>query len=57
MEQDDYEAMREKLENFITERITEGLNKLDVGSIIAEEGAKEVKQKFQGSMVSMFPYR
>ena len=46
--------MREKLENFITERITEGLDKLDVGSIIAEEGAKEVKQKFQGSMVSMF---
>ena len=54
VEQDDYEAMREKLENFITERITEGLYKLDVGSIIAEEGAKEVKQKFQGSMVSMF---
>ena len=54
VEQEDYEAMREKLENFITERITEGLDKLDVGSIIAEEGAKEVKQKFQGSMVSMF---
>ena len=27
---------------------------MDVGSIIAEEGAKEVKNKFQGSMVSMF---
>ena len=54
VEQGDYEAMREKLEDFITDRITEGLNKLDVGSIIAEEGAKEVKQKFQGSMVSMF---
>ena len=54
VEQGDYEAMREKLEDFITDRITEGLDKLDVGSIIAEEGAKEVKQKFQGSMVSMF---
>lgn len=54
VEQGDYEAMREKLEYFITDRITEGLDKLDVGSIIAEEGAKEVKQKFQGSMVSMF---
>ena len=54
VEQGAYEAMREKLEDFITDRITEGLDKLDVGSIIAEEGAKEVKQKFQGSMVSMF---
>lgn len=54
VEQDDYETMRGKLENFITDRITEGLDKLDVGTIIAEEGAKEVKQKFQGSMVSMF---
>ena len=54
VEQGDYEAMREKLEDFITDRITEGLDKLDVGSIIEEEGAKEVKQKFQGSMVSMF---
>lgn len=54
VEQGDYEAMRVKLEDFITDRITEGLDKLDVGSIIAEEGAKEVKQKFQGSMVSMF---
>lgn len=54
VEQDDYETMRGKLENFITDRITEGLDKLDVGAIIAEEGAKEVKQKFQGSMVSMF---
>ena len=54
VEQDDYETMRGKLEDFITDRITEGLDKLDVGAIIAEEGAREVKQKFQGSMVSMF---
>lgn len=54
MEKEDYEAMRGKLEDFITERISEGLNKLDVGTIIAQEGAKEVKQKFQGTMVAMF---
>ena len=54
VEKEDYENMRGHLEEFITERISSGLEKMDVGSIIAEEGAKEVKNKFQGSMVSMF---
>lgn len=54
MEREDYEAMRQSLENFVTEKISEGLEKMDVGTIIAEEGAKEVKEKFQGSMVGMF---
>ena len=45
---------RGQLEKLLTEKITQGLEKLDVGRIIAEEGAKEVKEKFQGSMVSMF---
>ena len=30
------------------------LEQLDVGKIIAEEGAKEIREKFQGTMVSMF---
>lgn len=51
---EDYEHMRGQLEKLLTEKITQGLEKLDVGRIIAEEGAKEVKEKFQGSMVSMF---
>ena len=51
---EDYEHMRGRLEELLTEKITQGLEKLDVGRIIAEEGAKEVKEKFQGSMVSMF---
>ena len=50
----DYEHMRSHLEDLLTEKITQGLEKLDVGRIIAEEGTKEVKEKFQGSMVSMF---
>ncbi|HIX29840.1 MAG TPA: DUF445 family protein [Candidatus Blautia stercoravium] len=54
VEQEDYVQMREKLENFITEKISNGLEQIDVGAVIAEEGAKEVKNKFQGSMVSMF---
>lgn len=54
MEKEDYEAMRGSLERFITAKISEGLEKLDVGKIIAEEGTKEVKEKFQGTMVAMF---
>ena len=51
---EDYEAMRGRLEDFITEKISHGLEQLDVGKIIAEEGAKEIREKFQGTMVSMF---
>ena len=51
---EDYEAMRGRLEDFITEKINHGLEQLDVGKIIAEEGAKEIREKFQGTMVSMF---
>lgn len=54
MEQEDYDATREKLEGFVTDRIVDGLDKLDMGGIIAEEGARVVKEKFQGSMISMF---
>ena len=54
MEKEDYEKYADNLEEFITERISSGLRKWDVGSIIAEEGAKEVKNKFQGSMISIF---
>ena len=46
--------MRGHLEDFITEKISHGLEQLDVGKIIAEEGAKEIREKFQGTMVSMF---
>lgn len=51
---EDYESMKGRLEDFITEKITQGLENLDVGKIIAEEGAKEIKEKFQGTMAAMF---
>ena len=54
IDKEDYEAVRENLEDYITARITDGLDQMDVGNIIAEEGAKEVKKKFEGTMVSMF---
>ncbi len=52
--QEEYDFMRDKLEDYITEKITEGVEKLDIGSIIVEEGTKEIKEKFKGGMVSMF---
>ncbi len=54
VDREDYDSMKEHLEEFITEKIGRGLEDLDVGTIIAEEGAKEVREKFSGSMVSMF---
>ena len=52
--QEEYDLMRDKLEDYITEKITEGVENLDVGAIIVEEGTKEIKEKFKGGMLSMF---
>ncbi len=54
VDREDYDSVKEHLEEFVTEKIGKGLEDLDVGTIIAEEGAKEVREKFSGSMVSMF---
>ena len=52
--QEEYDLMRDKLEDYITEKITEGVENLDVGAIIVEEGTKEIKEKFKRGMLSMF---
>lgn len=52
--QEEYDLMRDKLEDYITEKITEGVENLDVGAIIVEEGTKKIKEKFKGGMLSMF---
>ena len=44
VESEQYNETRKKLEDFITGRILDGLDKMDVGKVIAEEGAKEVKK-------------
>lgn len=54
VEEEDYAKIRTQLEGYITGKIISGLNQMDVGTIIAEEGAKEVKARFAGSMVGMF---
>lgn len=52
--QEEYDLMRDKLEDYITEKITEGVENLEIGAIIVEEGTKEIKEKFKGGMLSMF---
>lgn len=52
--QEEYDLMRDKLKDYITEKITEGVENLDIGAIIVEEGTKEIKEKFKGGMLSMF---
>lgn len=54
MGQEEYDVIRDKLEDYITEKITSGVEELDIGTIIVEEGTKEIKEKFKGGMVSMF---
>ena len=48
-----YDQKREDLEAFVTGRIVNGIEKMGVGDIIAEEGAKEIRKKVQGPMLSM----
>ena len=38
----------------LTTKVTEGLLRMDVGSIVAEEGAAAVKQRVAGTMLAMF---
>ncbi len=52
--QEEYDFMRDRLEDCITKKIAEGIEKLDIGAIIVEEGKKEIKEKFKGGMISMF---
>lgn len=54
MERDQYEHLREGLEDSLTGKITDGLANMNVAELIATEGSRVVKDKFQGTMVSMF---
>lgn len=54
METEDYENRREKLQSFLGDKIVDGLSKLDIGTMIAKEGGRAIKEKTLGSMISMF---
>lgn len=49
-----YETGKANLEAVLCHKIKEGINKLDLGKIISEEGIKILKGKTMGTMFSMF---
>lgn len=50
----DYSEKKEELAGLLTEKVTEGLLRMDVGGIVAKEGADAVKQRVAGTMLAMF---
>lgn len=50
----DYSEKKEELAGLLTEKVTEGLLCMDVGGIVAKEGADAVKQRVAGTMLAMF---
>ena len=51
---ENYSEKKEELAELLTLKVTEGLLHIDVGSIVAEEGAAAVKQRVSGTMLAMF---
>ena len=54
VEEEEYTRKKEELAEVLTTKVTEGLLRMDVGSIVAEEGAAAVKQRVAGTMLAMF---
>ncbi|MCI8645650.1 MAG: DUF445 family protein [Firmicutes bacterium] len=51
--QEQYEKMRDRLEDVITEKAADALKKLKISEIVVEEGTRAIKEKVQGTMLSM----
>lgn len=50
--QDDYQGVKEQLENMISEKIMTGLSKRNIAAIIAEESGRAIKEKTQGTILA-----
>lgn len=53
VEEDTYEKQKEKIVSLITDQIVLSASELPIGSIIAEESGKVIKEKFQGGFMAM----
>ena len=53
LEEDEYDNKKEKIVTMVTEQIVISISELPIGSIIAEEGGKAIKEKFQGGFMAM----
>lgn len=52
--QEKYVGLKVKLEDIICEKVMEGFAKIDIGTIIANEGGRAIKEKTKGTMMAMF---
>ena len=52
--QEKYEGLKAKLEDIICEKVMDGFEKIDIGTIIAREGGRAIKEKTKGTMMAMF---
>ncbi len=52
-QQDNYQCMKEQLEKMICEKIMLGFSKLDMGTIIAKESSRVIREKTQGTLLAM----
>ncbi len=48
-----YEALRNRLEDAITQRAADALRQMDIGEIIVTEGTKAIKEKVQGTLLAV----
>lgn len=54
MNEEQYEARREDLKMFISQKVKDGLLEAGLGEMIATEGGRVVREKVSGSMLKMF---
>lgn len=50
----DYEGLKKRTADVLTEQVLEAVQRIDIGNTIAEEGQKAVKEKTKGTMLEMF---
>jgi len=52
--QESYDGMKARLEDIVCEKVMDGLSRIDIGTIIAAEGGRAIKEKTKGTMLAMF---
>lgn len=50
----DYEGLKKRTADLLTEQVLEAVQRIDIGNTIAEEGKKAVREKTKGTMLEMF---
>lgn len=52
--QENYEGMKVRLEEIVCEKVMAGFSRVDIGTVIAKEGGRAIKEKTKGTMLAMF---